>query len=113
GAALARDLNIQLVSNQPQYSLLYRVIEEEVIPASSEAGVSQVVWSPLAQGVLTGKYLPGEEYPAGSRAALGVANEWERNEFLRPEVLQRVVELNGLAEEAGVTTAQLSIAWVL
>ncbi|MFP5370267.1 MAG: aldo/keto reductase, partial [Actinomycetes bacterium] len=68
GAALARELGVQLISNQPQYSMLWRVIEEEVVPASEEHGVSQIVWSPLAQGVLTGKYLPGEQPPAGSRA---------------------------------------------
>ena len=64
---LARDLGIQLVSNQPQYSMLWRVIEDEVVPASQEVGVSQIVWSPVAQGVLTGKYLPGQPAPEGSR----------------------------------------------
>src|SRR3954466_8046236 len=67
-AALAKELNIQLVSNQPQYSALYRVIEAEVIPACEELGMGQVVWSPLAQGVLTGKYRPGQPPPPGSRA---------------------------------------------
>ncbi len=68
GHALATDLGIQLVSNQPQYSMLWRVIEAEVEPACRELGVSQVVWSPIAQGVLTGKYQPGEQPPEGSRA---------------------------------------------
>lgn len=113
GARLASDLNIGLISNQPQYSLLWRVIEEEVIPASQDVGVSQIVWSPLAQGVLTGKYRPGEAYPEGSRAAHGAANEWERNEFLVTDILERVQQLTLLAEEAGATTAQLSLAWIL
>ena len=69
GHALARELGVQLVSNQPQYSALWRVIEAEVVPASRDLGVSQIVWSPLAQGVLTGKYLPGQPPPAGSRPA--------------------------------------------
>src|ERR1700710_1878351 len=68
GAALAKELNFQLISNQPEYSALWRVIEGEVVPTSKELGISQVVWSPIAQGVLTGKYLPGGELPAGSRA---------------------------------------------
>src|SRR6201747_2106026 len=68
GAALAKELNFQLISNQPEYSALWRVIEGEVVPTSEELGISQVVWSPIAQGVLTGKYLPGGELPAGSRA---------------------------------------------
>ena len=68
GHALAKDLGFQLISNQPQYSMLWRVIEGEVVPASEELGISQVVWSPIAQGVLTGKYLPGEQPPEGSRA---------------------------------------------
>src|SRR3954453_17835702 len=68
GAALAKDLGVQLISNQPQYSALWRVIEGEVVPTSRELGISQIVWSPIAQGVLTGKYKPGEQPPAGSRA---------------------------------------------
>ncbi|NBY60971.1 MAG: aldo/keto reductase, partial [Actinobacteria bacterium] len=68
GAALARELRVPFISNQPQYSMLWRVIEQEVIPASQDAGMSQIVWSPMAQGVLSGKYLPGQPPPAGSRA---------------------------------------------
>lgn len=113
GARLAKELNIGFISNQPQYSLLWRVIEKEVIPASREVGVSQIVWSPLAQGVLTGKYRPGEEYPEGSRAAHGEANDWERNECLTTEILERVQQLTPLAEEVGATVAQLSLAWIL
>src|SRR5262249_32755620 len=67
-AGLARELNISLVSNQPQYSMLWRVIEAQVVPTSEELGLSQIVWSPIAQGVLTGKYLPGQPPPDGSRA---------------------------------------------
>src|SRR5688572_19744492 len=67
GAALAKDLGIQLISNQPQYSMLWRVIEDEIVPASEELGIGQICWSPLAQGVLTGKYLPGQTAPEGSR----------------------------------------------
>ena len=68
GHALARELRIPLVSNQPQYSMLWRVIEAEVVPTSEELGIGQIVWSPIAQGVLTGKYKPGQDWPAGSRA---------------------------------------------
>ena len=68
GVALARELGVQLISNQPQYSMLWRVIESEVVPTSEKEGVSQIVWSPLAQGVLTGKYRPGEQPPADTRA---------------------------------------------
>src|SRR3954447_5424138 len=68
GHALAKELGFQLISNQPQYSMLWRVIEGEVVPTSRELGISQVVWSPIAQGVLTGKYKPGQPLPEGSRA---------------------------------------------
>ncbi|MCM0622217.1 aldo/keto reductase family protein [Nocardioides bruguierae] len=113
GAALARDLQVPLVSNQPQYSMLWRVIEDEVVPASLEAGMGQVVWSPIAQGVLTGKYRPGEDYPAGSRAtdAKGGADMVSR--WLRDDVLERVQRLRPLAEQADLTMAQLAVAWVL
>lgn len=112
-AAMARDLNFQLISNQPQYSMLWRVIEDQVIPASEAAGVSQIVWSPIAQGVLTGKYLPGQPVPEGSRATddKGGANFVHR--FLRDEVLEAVQQLVPLAEEAGCSMAQLAVAWVL
>ena len=74
GHQLARELGIQLVSNQPQYSMLWRVIEERVVPTSRELGISQIVWSPVAQGILTGKYKPGAEAPEGSRAQIGRAH---------------------------------------
>jgi aryl-alcohol dehydrogenase-like predicted oxidoreductase len=111
--ALAVDLGIQLVSNQPEYSALFRVIEEEVEPASRELGISQVVWSPIAQGVLTGKYLPGEQPPAGSRATdeHGGANAIKR--WMTDDVLGRVQRLRPIADELGLSLAQLAVAWVL
>src|SRR3954447_4105585 len=112
--ALADELHVPLVSNQPQYSALYRVIEAEVIPTCRELGLSQIVFSPLAQGVLTGKYRPGEQPPEGSRAtdeAGGGAQFIGR--LLRDEVLERVQELRPLAEEAGLSMPGLALAWVL
>jgi aryl-alcohol dehydrogenase-like predicted oxidoreductase len=112
GHRLARELRIPFVSNQPQYSMLWRVIEGEVVPASEELGISQVVFSPIAQGVLTGKYLPGQQPPEGSRATdENGANMIKR--FLNDDVLTRVQELKPLAEEAGLSLSQLAIAWVL
>jgi aryl-alcohol dehydrogenase-like predicted oxidoreductase len=113
GHALAQDLGFQLISSQPQYSMLWRVIEEEVVPASRELGVSQIVWSPIAQGVLSGKYKPGEQPPAGSRATddKGGARMIER--FMRDDVLQSVQKLAPIAHELDLTMAQLAIAWVL
>ena len=113
GAALARELKVPFVSNQPQYNMLWRVIEEQVIPASEREGLSQIVWSPIAQGVLTGKYKPGQSYPAGSRATdeKGGANMVAR--FLDENVLKRVAELEPLAADAGLSMAQLAVAWVL
>ncbi|MBO1902531.1 aldo/keto reductase family protein [Leucobacter weissii] len=113
GVELAREAKIQLISNQPQYSLLWRVIEGEVIPASEELGLSQIVWSPLAQGVLTGKYRPGEPLPEGSRAALAEQSGEQRSRFLETDVLEAVARVLPLAQEAGVTPAQLALAWVL
>ncbi|MDV3220924.1 aldo/keto reductase family protein [Intrasporangium sp.] len=113
GVKLSRELGFQLVSNQPQYSMLWRVIEDEVIPTSEELGVSQIVFSPVAQGVLSGKYAPGEPVPEGSRATdeKGGADFVKR--FLRDEVLERVQALRPVAEQAGLTMAQLAVAWVL
>ena len=113
GHALARDRGFQLISNQPQYSMLWRVIEAEVIPASEELGLSQIVWSPIAQGVLSGKYKPGKPAPEGSRATdtKGGARMIER--WMSDEVLTGVQALKPIAAEAGLTMAQLSIAWVL
>jgi len=113
GHALATELGFQLVSSQPQYSMLWRVIEGEVVPTSRELGLSQIVWSPIAQGVLTGKYAPGQPLPAGSRATddKGGAQMIER--FMTDEVLTAVQGLKPVAEELGISMAQLAIAWVL
>lgn len=110
---MARQLGISLISNQPQYSMLWRVIEQEVVPTCRELGLSQIVWSPMAQGVLSGKYLPGQPPPAGSRATdeKGGANFIKR--FMTDDVLTRVQQLQPIAAELGLTTAQLAIAWVL
>ncbi|QMU68489.1 aldo/keto reductase family protein [Streptacidiphilus sp. P02-A3a] len=110
---LAQELDIQLISNQPQYSALWRVIEGEVIPTSRELGLGQIVWSPIAQGVLTGKYLPGAPLPAGSRATDEKGGSQMVSRLLRDEVLERVQLLKPLAEQAGLTLAQLAVAWVL
>jgi aryl-alcohol dehydrogenase-like predicted oxidoreductase len=113
GAALAKELGFQLVSNQPQYSMLWRVIEAEVVPTAKELGLSQIVFSPIAQGILTGKYKPGAEPPAGSRATdeKGGADMIKR--YLRDDVLEAVQRLQPVAEQAGLTMAQLAVAWVL
>jgi aryl-alcohol dehydrogenase-like predicted oxidoreductase len=112
GQALASEMGYRLISNQPQYSMLWRVIEGEVIPASKELGLSQIVWSPLAQGVLTGKYLPNQELPKDSRAADSeIGGFMER--FMTEEILTRVQKLKPLAEDLNLTMAQFGIAWVL
>jgi aryl-alcohol dehydrogenase-like predicted oxidoreductase len=113
GHALAKDLGFQLISNQPQYSMLWRVIEAEVIPTSEELGLSQIVWSPIAQGVLSGKYHPGKPAPEGSRATDSKGGSKMIERWMSNEVLTGVQQLKPIAEEAGLTMAQLSIAWVL
>ena len=113
GHALAKDLGFQLISNQPQYSMLWRVIEKQVVPTSAELGVSQIVWSPVAQGVLTGKYLPGAPLPEGSRAADDKGGANAIKGFLRDDVLTSVQRLKPIADELGATMAQLAVAWVL
>jgi aryl-alcohol dehydrogenase-like predicted oxidoreductase len=113
GAALARELRIPFVSNQPQYSALWRVIEPEVVPASRELGISQIVWSPVAQGVLTGKYVPGRPAPDGSRGSDPSVSGDLTSRWLRDAVLERVQHLRPIAEELSLTMAQLAIAWVL
>jgi aryl-alcohol dehydrogenase-like predicted oxidoreductase len=113
GHALARDLKFHLVSNQPQYSMLWRVIEAEVVPASEELGIGQVVFSPLAQGVLTGKYLPGQAPPEGSRATDEKSGAMFIKRFMNDDVLSTVQGLKPLAEQAGLSMAQLGVAWVL
>jgi aryl-alcohol dehydrogenase-like predicted oxidoreductase len=112
GHKLAKELGFQLISNQPQYSMLWRVIEAEVIPTSERLGVSQIVWSPMAQGVLTGKYLPGQPRPAGSRGADEKAGA-NMSRLLEDDVLAKVQELRPLAEECGATMAQFALAWTL
>jgi aryl-alcohol dehydrogenase-like predicted oxidoreductase len=111
GHALARELRVPLISNQPQYSMLYRVPEAEVLPACRQLGIGQIVWSPLAQGALTGKYRPGQAPPPDSRGATGGGTVADR--FLRDDVLDRVQQLAPLAAEAGLSLAQLAVAWVL
>jgi len=102
----------QLVSNQPQYSMLWRTIEAEVVPTSQQLGLGQVVWSPIAQGVLTGKYAVGQEPPAGSRATDPTGSRFLRR-LLREEVLTAVQGLRPVAADLGLTMAQLAVAWVL
>ncbi len=113
GHALAKDLGIQLISSQPQYSMLWRVIEGEVVPACEELGISQIVWSPIAQGVLTGKYQPGQAPPAGSRATDDKGGADMIKRWMDDDLLTRVQRLKPLADEAGLTMAQLAVAWVL
>lgn len=113
GARLARELHVPLVSNQPQYNMLWRVIEDEVVPTSAELGISQVVFSPIAQGVLTGKYRPGQPFPAGSRATDPGGSQFIQRLVGDDDVLERVQRLAPLAEAEGLSLAQLAVAWVL
>jgi aryl-alcohol dehydrogenase-like predicted oxidoreductase len=113
GHALATQLGFQLISNQPQYSALWRVIEDEVVPTSAELGISQIVWSPIAQGVLTGKYLPGTTPPAGSRATDDKGGADMIKRFMTDDVLTRVQNLAPIARELDLSLAQLAVAWVL
>ena len=100
------------VSSQPQYSMLWRGPERDVIPTSMELGISQIVWSPLAQGVLTGKYKPGEPLPEGSRATSSSMGSF-MDRALDRQLLERVQRLRPVAEELGLSMAQLALAWVL
>jgi len=108
----ARGYN-RFVSSQPQYSALWRVIEAEVVPLSMNEGIGQIVWSPMAQGVLSGKYLPGKKAPAGSRATDKKSGAGMISRWMREEVLTAVQKLQPVAKEAGLTMSQLAIAWVL
>ena len=103
----------KFVSSQPQYSMLWRVIESQVVPVCKANGIGQIVWSPIAQGALSGKYLPGRKPPAGSRATdkKGGANMIAR--WMRDEVLTAVQKLRPIAESVDLTLSQLAIAWVL
>ncbi len=110
---IADDLGLdRIVSNQPQYSLLWRVIEERVIPTSTPRGIGQIVWSPLAQGALTGKYVPGQPIPPRSRAESKEGSRFVQR-WLRDDVLERIQRLRVVADQAGLTLPQLSLAWVL
>ncbi len=100
------------VSSQPQYSMLWRVPEAEVMPLCEREGISQIVWSPLAQGVLSGKYLPGEPPPADSRAASDSMSAFI-DRLIAPRVLEAVQGLVPIAAAAGLTMVQLALAWVL
>ena len=111
-AELARELKIPLVSNQPQYSMLWRVIEAEVVPTCEREGLSQIVFSPIGQGVLTGKYKPGQAAPAGSRATDGTGSKFIER-MLTDDVLTRVQQLEPVAADCGLSMAQLAVAWVL
>ncbi|GAA4360025.1 aldo/keto reductase family protein [Microbacterium rhizosphaerae] len=113
GAELARELKVPFISNQPQYSMLWRVIEEKVVPTSEELGLSQIVWSPIAQGVLSGKYLPGQPLPEGSRATDEKSGAAFIQRFMTDEVLTAVQRLQPIAEDLGLAMPQLAIAWVL
>ncbi|GAA1631508.1 aldo/keto reductase family protein [Georgenia ruanii] len=111
---LSRDLGFQVVSSQPQYSMLWRVIEAEVVPTARDLGMSQIVFSPVAQGVLSGKYRPGQAPPKGSRATDRKGGARFISRFLDDdELVTRVQGLRPIAAELGLTMAQLAVAWVL
>ena len=113
GAELARELSVPLISNQPQYSMLWRVIEPQVIPTCEREGIGQIVWSPIAQGVLTGKYRPGQQPPAGSRATDEAGGSTMISRWMDDEVLEAVQQLKPIADDLGLSMAQLAVAWVL
>jgi aryl-alcohol dehydrogenase-like predicted oxidoreductase len=113
GHALARELRIPFVSSQPQYNMLWRVIEPEVVPTCEELGIGQIVWSPIAQGVLTGKYLPGQAHPEGSRATDDKGGADMIARWLQDDVLEAVQNLKPIADGVGLSLAQLAVAWVL
>ncbi|WP_409175596.1 aldo/keto reductase family protein [Brevibacillus fortis] len=116
GAALAKEYRVPFVASQPQYSMLWRVIEAEVIPACESEGIGQIVWSPLAQGILSGKYAPDKPMPEGSRAASTAGSPFFDKlvgQWLQKEVLQVIERIKPIAQEAGLTLPQLAVAWVL
>lgn len=117
---IARGLKIQdqrgyhrFVSSQPQYSALWRVIEAEVVPLSQREGIGQIVWSPMAQGVLTGKYLPGKKAPAGSRATDKKSGAEMISRWMKDDVLEAVQLLKPIAESVDLSMSQMALAWVL
>lgn len=110
--ALAVPGTVKFVSSQPQYSLLWRRPEKEVIPLCAANGISQIVWSPLAQGMLTGKYKPGSPPPADSRAASESQGQWI-SRFMQDAIIAAVDQIGGVAAEAGCSLAQFALAWIL
>lgn len=110
---LATELRIPLVSSQPQYSMLWRIIEGEVVPTSDELGIGQIVWSPMAQGVLSGKYVPGQPLPEGSRATDQAGGATMIQRFMADDTLAAVQDLKPIAEDLGLSMPALAIAWVL
>ena len=108
----ARGYN-RFISSQPQYSALWRVIESQVIPLSAREGIGQIVWSPIAQGVLTGKYAPGKKAPVGSRATDKKSGAGMISRWMNDDVLTAVQKLAPIAKDADLTMSQLAIAWVL
>ncbi|MEU4471608.1 aldo/keto reductase family protein [Micromonospora sp. NPDC023888] len=112
GLRLAADLHVPFIANQPQYSMLWRVVEAEVVPTSAELGLGQLAWAPLAMGVLTGKYEPGRRPPDDSRATDGFGGSFIAR-YSSDLLLSRVRQLRSIAEAAGCTMAQLAVAWVL
>jgi aryl-alcohol dehydrogenase-like predicted oxidoreductase len=104
--------NAEMVSSQPQYNMIWRCPEDEVFPLCWEAGIGQIVWSPLAQGVLTGKYKPGEPHPEGSRATSGEMG-WAMERYMSDEVLIAAQRLDPIAAGAGLTMPQMALAWIL
>jgi aryl-alcohol dehydrogenase-like predicted oxidoreductase len=102
----------RIISSQPQYNMIWRVIESEVVPLCEKEGIGQIVWSPIAQGALTGKYLPGGAPPAGSRATDATGSNFIRH-YLTDEILGRVQQLKPVAQQASLTLSQLAIAWTL
>jgi aryl-alcohol dehydrogenase-like predicted oxidoreductase len=102
----------RIVSNQPQYNMIWRVIESEIMPLCEKEGIGQIVWSPIAQGALTGKYRPGQAPPTGSRAT-DPSGSGFISDYLRDDVLSRVAQLPPVAEQAGLSMPQLAIAWTL
>lgn len=103
----------RFISSQPQYSMLWRVIESEVVPLSKQEGIGQIVWSPIAQGVLTGKYLPGGKIPAGSRATDKKGGKDMIASFMKEPILHAVQKLIPISQKVDLTPAQLAVAWVL
>lgn len=112
-AAIAMPNVAKFVSSQPQYSMLWRKPEAEVFPLCAENGIGQIVWSPLAQGILTGKYLPGQAPPKDSRAANEAMNAFMGEDMLNDRVLSAVQDIKSIADELDISMAQLALAWVL